>query len=82
MLRTERWKLVHVPKPGGGEDRLYDLRADPGETQDVAGEHPEVVKRMRAEIDFMIAREPAAGGRAEGSLSDDEREQLKALGYL
>ena len=26
---------------------LYDLEADPGESQDVAAEHPEVVARLK-----------------------------------
>lgn len=30
---------------------LYDLAADPGETRDVAAEHPEVVQRAREELD-------------------------------
>jgi arylsulfatase A len=27
---------------------LFDLRTDPGETRDVAGKHPDVVKRLEA----------------------------------
>jgi hypothetical protein len=38
---TERWRLV-----GGTE--LYDVDADPAQTRDVAGQHPEQVKRLRA----------------------------------
>jgi arylsulfatase A-like enzyme len=34
-----RFKLV--------EGALYDLRADPSETRDVSGEHPEVARRLR-----------------------------------
>ena len=37
---TRRWRLVH-----GGE--LYDIRADPGQRQDVAADHPDVVRRLR-----------------------------------
>jgi len=37
---TDRWRLIN------GES-LYDMRADPGQTRNVAGEHPEVVKRLR-----------------------------------
>jgi len=35
-----KWRLVH-----GTE--LYDLRTDPGQKQDIAAGHPEVVKKMR-----------------------------------
>ncbi|MDX1476787.1 MAG: sulfatase [Saprospiraceae bacterium] len=35
---------------------LYDVLADPSETQDVAGDHPEVVQRMTALADSIRAR--------------------------
>ena len=40
-VMTERWRLVN-----GAE--LYDIQADPGQKDDVAGEHAEVVQRLRA----------------------------------
>jgi arylsulfatase A-like enzyme len=39
---------------------LYDLEADPGETHDVAAEHPDLVKRLRESLeatDAMLTRE-------------------------
>lgn len=46
-VRDARYSLVH---PGKGEATwmLFDLKADPGESKDVAGEFPEVVRRMDA----------------------------------
>ncbi len=38
---TERWRLVN-----GTE--LYDIDADPGQTKNVAGDHPDVITQMRA----------------------------------
>ena len=38
---TDRWRLVD-----GSE--LYDIEADPGQRSDVAGDHPDVVERLRA----------------------------------
>ena len=38
---TPRWRLVR------GEE-LYDIDADPGQTEDVAAEHPDVVAELRA----------------------------------
>jgi arylsulfatase A-like enzyme len=44
-VRTERWKLVrHTP---GGETALYDLAADPGETEDVLDDRPQVADSLR-----------------------------------
>jgi arylsulfatase A-like enzyme len=80
MLRTRDWKLIHIPDGKGGIDRLYDLRTDPGETEDVAAEHPEMVARLRRELAPFLAMDAGAGyGR---SLSEEEKEQLRALGYL
>lgn len=41
---TQRWRLVN------GEE-LYDIQADPGQTTDVAVDHPDVVARLRADYD-------------------------------
>ena len=43
-VRGERYKLVNG-------DELYDIRSDPGETEDIAGDHPEVAARMRGVYD-------------------------------
>lgn len=45
-LRTGDWKLLQT-----GQDKayeLYDLKADPGETVDLAAKHPEVVGQLSA----------------------------------
>ncbi|MBU6401373.1 MAG: sulfatase-like hydrolase/transferase, partial [Verrucomicrobia bacterium] len=56
-LRTERWKLVH-PSGFGRETmppnvhfELYDIRHDRAEGRDVAAEHMEVVRRLKAQYD-------------------------------
>lgn len=57
MIRNSRWKLLHSSGFGResftGEPRfqLFDLSADPFELQNLATEHAEVVKQMRAEYD-------------------------------
>jgi arylsulfatase A-like enzyme len=40
-----RWHLIAY---GDGRRELYDLDADPGETKDLAGTHPDEVKRLTA----------------------------------
>ncbi len=63
-IRVDQWKLV-LPRPnnppGTGwwgrmieeikEVQLYDLDADPGETTNVADQHPEVIARLTKRID-------------------------------
>ncbi len=39
-----RWRLVNNAE-------LYDIKADPGQQDDIAGEHPEIVARMREHYD-------------------------------
>jgi arylsulfatase A-like enzyme len=39
-VMTRRWRLI-----GGTE--LYDIEADPGQRNDVADEHPDVIRRLR-----------------------------------
>lgn len=41
---TERWRLIN------GEE-LYDMLADPGQSNDVAKQYPEVVQTLRSEYD-------------------------------
>jgi len=43
-VMTERWRLIDGSK-------LYDIQADPGQKTDIAGEHRDIVTRMRAGYD-------------------------------
>ena len=54
-LVTGRFKYLH--DPWFRTEALYDLEADPGETTDVAAEHPEVVSNARATLDAFRLRE-------------------------
>lgn len=55
-IRDGRWKLVAGNGSGGRQApkgkpfqkpfQLFDLRADPGEVHDIAGQHPDVVARL------------------------------------
>ncbi|MFG0320096.1 MAG: sulfatase [Planctomycetota bacterium JB042] len=68
---------------------LFDLRADPGETANVATERAEDVDRMRARFQDLVAsgeakRAQVYAGAPEISPTEDpeRRAQLEALGYL
>ncbi len=64
-IRNPRWNLVSAAKPGprGNPNpavvakrttpnwELYDLSADPGETKNLAGEHPEVIAELSRAYD-------------------------------
>lgn len=67
-LRSGRWKLIQglgsggftepsrvLPAPGQDGWRLYDLRTDPGEREDLSEVRPEIVERLRARLDAIRA---------------------------
>ena len=60
-VRRGRWKGVRRPMLTGRVE-LYDLDADPGEQQDIAGRHPDVAARLTDLLDR--ARTPSALWRA------------------
>lgn len=81
MLRAATWKLVHYPV-GGAPDELYDLAADPGERRDLAADRPEQVETSRRLLETLWAALPTRALEAPAELSEEDRERLRALGYL
>ena len=80
-LRDGRWTYVYDTATGGEE--LYDTVADPDEQVDVASAHPLRRAYFRQSLLHWVSRvfRPGAGSE-EVSMSRDECEALKALGYL
>ena len=50
-IRNTRWQLVCDTKDGSKRWELFDLKTDPGEKNDVAASHPEVVKQLESAYD-------------------------------
>jgi arylsulfatase A-like enzyme len=59
MVRDERWKLLYVPTRTGVRWMLFDTGADPGETQDVAALHPDVLAKLQGQLWSWMRRDPA-----------------------
>lgn len=59
-LLAGRHKLIEADAAGAGATappaRLYDLVLDPGEQDDLSAANPEVVARLRGELDRLLAR--------------------------
>jgi len=81
-LRDERFKYVYYTQTG--EEWLYDLAEDPGETRDLAAREPLRTAYYRQELHAwtlqLARRGPARTEQAE--LSREQCENLKALGYI
>jgi len=97
VLNAEFWpsdvRLGGEPKEGRGvlpEHRridvslvqLFDLEADPAALRDVAGDHPEVVGRLRERIAGSEHCEAALGGDTAAEWDGEALETLRALGYI
>lgn len=78
-VRTVAWKLIETPNEK--KQALYDLTRDPGETRDVAAEHPDVVRRLHG--DLLRWKSGLRPQRAATAALDDETvKALEALGYM
>jgi arylsulfatase A-like enzyme len=87
-----RYKLIHIPAPGGEILELYDLRDDPGETRNLAGDpgFDEVRQRLLHEVtrfaDYGLGAgdvvSPRGGDAAPETMSPEQEERLRSLGYI
>lgn len=85
-----RYKLIHDRRTKASE--LYDLELDPAEKKNIASANPGRVKAMTAELDTLLAESRAlaqeikrSGSKDEKGkalLSSEEKDSLRALGYL
>jgi len=77
---ADRFKLIRDDRTGALE--LYDLARDPGERRDLAPERPALAAELSALLETELARVREGARRAPvRRLSEDEIEQLRALGY-
>ncbi len=96
-LRSEDWKLIEnpasrvpmIPRARPGELELYDLRRDPQERHDLAPERAHTVRAMasalhRLDEENRRLRQRLREGRDVRTLelSEEQRERLRALGYV
>ena len=81
-LRDERYKFFYDTRTG--EEQLYDLETDPGETRDVGPAEPLRAAYYRQALHawtLQLARRGPAGSET-AELSREQCENLKALGYV
>jgi len=83
MMRSDRYKLIMIPtKTGGPIWEFYDLKADPGETTNVLGRHPEEEAALRKALLDLLSRDPGKDDQEEPPLPPELKENLRSLGYV
>jgi hypothetical protein len=77
-------RLILTQHPQEGELlELFDHRVDPREKNNIATDHPEIGARLRKQALAYRNRPPIDwGAPLEVDLSDLDRGQLRALGYI
>ena len=87
-LVLDGWRLIHNEQRSADEPEyeLYDHQADPMNQTDLAAIHPDVVEQLRAELERWRRRTRAGqlptDDESTGTLSSEELERLRSLGYL
>jgi arylsulfatase A-like enzyme len=84
-----RWSFLRQPDAKvilteGGSTRLYDLREDPGEQEDVASEQAERTRALEGQLRLYRERARARRGTTTAAPAMDEgrQEMLRGLGYV
>jgi arylsulfatase A-like enzyme len=91
-VRHENWKLIQVRAQKdreimvGSEYELYDVLKDPAESNNLAEQHPEVVKALSSVLEkWYLSRTLSIEGSKEfdlNSLDEGQLDMLRALGYV
>jgi len=83
-VRTEAFKYIWDSKRPN-QPELYDLRADPGEKQNVSDHYPQEVSRFQASVDAHLRRvaetEPVTTA-PEPEFDEEVTRRLRDLGYI
>lgn len=74
-LTTDRWRYVRTTRP-----ELYDLKADPGELNNMAEREPEQIRKLEADL-AELERTFQLGAGRKSKLSERELRSLESLGY-
>jgi len=78
-----KWRKPIDPMGEPVREELYDLAGDPAETREISREQPDRLEELRAILQEHLERSAArAPEDAAPGIDEEERRQLKALGYL
>ena len=72
-----QWKYIQTTRP-----ELYDLLADPGETQNLVADRPHIARDLQIRVEELTGTVADGGSDREAEISDEQRERLESLGYV
>jgi arylsulfatase A-like enzyme len=75
-------KLIRIPHPGGDLRELYDLSADPEESRPLDPAADPGAAQLERDLDGWADLEEGAGESPEQTLTPEQKERLRSLGYL
>lgn len=80
VYRDLRWK--YIQRPGNESDELYDLEADPDESENVIDQHPERVEQFETKLaDHKLLIERTETDVEAVEIDENVKERLRRLGY-
>ena len=80
-LRHDGFKLIE--DSDSGIIQFFDINSDPDEKNDLSNSNQERASIMRNELHLILDKLQTTGNADEAlSLDDEQRQQLRALGYL
>ena len=75
------WKLLVNER--SGRVRLFDIASDPNETSDISAANPAIVERLEGALaEWARIDVPMWKDRHSAQLTEEEKQQLRALGYM
>ena len=82
MIRSDRYKLIMIPRDPEPVWELYDLVNDPGESRNVLNKLPEEAAALRETLLRLYGADPGREDRDEPPLPEGLRDHLRSLGYI
>jgi len=86
FIMNQPWSKTYLekspsPPPELPRFELYNLAEDPGERTNKAGDHPDLVRKLQADLNALYAAAKAKKG-LKSRLNKELEDQLRALGYI
>jgi hypothetical protein len=57
-IRDGQWKLIYPTRKNRAELALYDIENDPGESENIASRHPDIVKKLSSKVQSWVETLP------------------------